>query len=254
MKNIKFQIIKNLIFSLTINFQSILYIVRHPRTWFFIITPIVINIILTVLLFIISFKFLSGSIDKYLLRIELLAKFHFIITALKLFGGLIIFIINIWLFLTLAMIISAPFNGFITEKILDEYNIPNRVEFSGLKLIRFEIIRALKFEFQKIIVMILFFLFTSILHLVPVLGTSFFVIINYIFASYIILLDLQDGAIARFNVSFKEKNKSIFTNLDYYLPFGLYSNLILAIPILNFIYLPIAAISATFLFIENRYE
>jgi CysZ protein len=243
------KVVRRFMVSFTIIFKSLKYIVRNPRIWPLLIVPFILNIAICLTVFTLFYSkfglFIDSSLDS-----EFFQKVTFITLFAKVIGAIITLLISLWIFVLLGMIVSAPFNGILIERVLKQQNILKVERYRGIKLIIFEIGRALKFEFVKIILSIFVFFLTILLNLVPVVGNFLFVGINFLFNVFINVLDLSDPAFARIDYSFRKQAKTIFRNIDLFLIFGIITTLIFTIPIVNFLYIPIASISATFLFIE----
>ncbi|MBD3363380.1 hypothetical protein GF362_06710 [Candidatus Dojkabacteria bacterium] len=243
------RIIRRIFFSFGVILKSVKYILRNIQIWPLLILPFILNLILSIVIFIFFYSRILELINSGLNYIQL-EDFAFIPDLARFFGIIFTLIIVLWFFLLMGMIISAPFNGIIIEKILKEHRIQKVQRYKGVKLLIFEMGRAIKFEFIKILLTILIFIVTSLINLIPVVGNIFFVCINYGFNIFINILDLTDPSFERIHYSFKQKATTILSNVDLFIIFGLISTLLFTIPVVNFLYIPIASISATFLFIK----
>lgn len=234
--------------SFTAIFNATLYILKNPKIWVYILLPLIINIVFSTLFFRLTIFKLNEFVGNW----EWVVQYEFLGTILSVFGWIVVILVTILIFLLIGMIISSPFNGVIVEKILDESGIKKLDDYSGIKLVGFEIYRASKFEIIKIFLIVLMFALTSILNLIPVVGNMLFIIVNYTFNSFLCVLDLQDASLSRLDYSFKNKSKFIIKNWDLNVVFGLISSIFLTIPFFNFLFLPVASIAATQLFIKSQ--
>ncbi|MCA9383705.1 EI24 domain-containing protein [Candidatus Dojkabacteria bacterium] len=234
--------------SLLTFFSSFKFLLSKPKYWPFLILPVITNIIVSILLFLLLTNAISNQLNN-IFNLDTGTTFEFILNSIN---YIISLAIVIWLSVSLAMIISSPFSGFLNEKILDEYNIHNAVKLSITKLIQFELIRAIKFESIKFLMTIFVLLVTFIINFIPIIGHALYLIINYYFNSYMYTLDLTDSASSRLGYRVRDKLKEFNNNKAYYLPFGLLATLFLGLPIINFLLLPFFSATATKLFIQKH--
>lgn len=237
---------QNILTSFVIPFRVLGFISSKPRVIFLIVIPQILNLIISILSFLFIFNWIEGIISS-------LDVWEYLRIFLNIFGGIISFLLSGLIILAIGSVVSAPFNSLIVEIIFDQHKILKKRDYSGVGLILYEIFRSIKFEVQKIFVQIIFFVFTMILHLIPVLGSLFFGILNFVFGMYINGLDLNDISNEILRKSFRQKSKIILKNLDLFGPFLAYSTMFLSIPFINILYLPFGVIGSTLLYVE-KYE
>jgi CysZ protein len=235
--------VNHILTSFTTPIRVLAYISSRPKTIILIVIPQIINFFISIFVFIFIFNWVSNLISS-------IEVWEFLKIFLKIFGGIVSFLLTGLILLSIGSIVSSPFNSIIVEQIFEKYGIEKVRDYSGFKLIIFEVFRAIKFEIKKLIIVVGFFVFTLILHAIPILGSMFFGIINFLFAMYINGLDLNDTSNELLRRRFREKSKLLFQNLDYFGPFLAYSTMFLSLPFINILYLPFAIIGSTLIYVE----
>ncbi len=239
--------------STTVFFRSLGYILSSGKTFVLVLVPILLNMIITVVFFALIFNKISGLIDG-LDHFEFFYNHEIILTILKVFGGIIAFIISGLILLATGMIVSAPFNSLISEQLLRENGVTKIHDYEGIKLVFYEVFRALKFEVQKVLLLVVVFFLSLLLNLIPLVGGVLFTTSNYFLNAFLTELDLQDVSNELLRRKFRDKVKMVFKNWDLNFPFMFFAGFVLSIPFINIIFLPFASVSATFLYIDGLHR
>lgn len=229
--------------------KSFKYVKSNPWCWKYLIIPFVINLILSIVLWILLFNLIQG----FILGLSFLSIIPAFLTGLISILVLIItFFTTIFLFYLLANIIASPFNGLLTDKMLSKAGIESENKTDVVSLIIREIIRALKFEALKLALVFMLFILGLIISVVPVVGVILAGLINFFGNTYLSLVDYFDPGLSYkgFEVPAKFKYVKNITKDSW--GFFLVSGLMMYIPVINIVYIPIAVITANLVLIEKN--
>jgi uncharacterized protein involved in cysteine biosynthesis len=230
--------ISNTFFSLRSLFSGFHYVGKNSWTWKFIIGAIIVNIIVFGLVFYFIFLEFNSGVESLveLARLDLSTVVGSIVKVLL---GILSFVISTFLFINISNIINAPIYGQLAE----DYIVKN----STIRIRQFtvfeEITRSIGFEFKKVILMILLFIISLLLNLIPVVGSVLFVIFGFFQLIVFAGLDLFDPYLAKLNLSFRGKLKYIIKNPPKYYPFLFLAGFILTLPVINIFVFPFFVIS-----------
>lgn len=230
--------LSNTISSFTYLPKAFTYLLSRPKLYPYLALPLFLNLILTTLLSVIIFNALSGFITS-LLSFNILTSISYIDDIINVVSFVVTFIISAYLSLSLAIIIQAPFNGMIAEKIFEEKGVSDNVNLSVLKMIIYDIKRSIKYEIQKLLLTASILMLTLLLNLIPVIGNILFVMINSISAYIFNLVDVFDPAYSRFDYSLKTKIVQSIKSIERTAGIGIPLYFVINIPIVNFLLLPI---------------
>ncbi len=167
----------------------------------------------------------------------------------------IFFIIGLGLcfFFTVIMgsLLAAPFNDALslkTEKLLTKDYIETRFTVS---LAFKNAVLVLKNEIQKISFIVIIELSILLLHLLPVIGSGLYIIVNPLITFLLLSFEFVDYSLSRQALSFKKKKKVIFSNFPLFFGFGLGVSCLFLIPGLQLIIVPSSVVGATLLYYKE---
>lgn len=153
-----------------------------------------------------------------------------------------------------ARIIAAPFNEQLskaTEEILTKTK--EQEEKLTLKLITEDAWRTIKEEIIKLAFFVVVEGLLLPLNLIPAAGSILYAIvatpITWLFASF----DTIDIPLARRKIPMKQRRKFMTQHKALFLGYGLATSLLIAIPILNLLFMPVIIIAGTMLFIQRQH-
>jgi len=96
--------------------------------------------------------------------------------------------------------------------------------------------------------MIIFFLFFNIMimiiNLIPGIGTVLYLVLNFLFISFMLGLNFLDFCFERRGYSFRKKLKLAFSNFGFTCGLGMVSNLMLSIPVIGFLAFSFSSVAA----------
>jgi CysZ protein len=234
-------ILRQILNSFSLPFRGFYYILKHPDLWLFVIIPAIINMLLSIVLLLATYLFISNWLTS-LIEPFLAEYLSFLLIILNILVFILLFVFYVWVWLHLAMIVAAPFNGYLADHVLDEKGIEVAVEKSGYKLVLWEIKRAVLFELNKLWLSILMFLTLFGIGFIPIAGSAISTGGGYVFFGFMTSLDIYDPYYARQDLSFRAKLLNHAKSTHRHIGLSIISALILPVPILGALYLPFALV------------
>lgn len=249
-----------LIAGSTYHFRALIIFVKNPRLINYIIAPIFINIVVGIFLYIslllpgISlintiFNNLSLQFDSLIYQLPTWLKFlSYLDNALGLLFKLILFTIFLliigFLLVQFGVILGSPFYGQLSEQLEKTRTGTLPEASSGLLSIIRDIYRAILFELKKVALLLAIGLPMLLLNFFP--GGSLIATIGGIaLTTSIVCLDFFDGPLERRKLKFREKLKVVYRSLPASATFGLICQVLITIPIVNFLAIPICVVAGT---------
>lgn len=224
------------------------YIKSNPWSWKYLIIPFFINLILSIALWIFLFNLIQG----FVLGLGFLSIIPGFLTGIISFLVLVItFLTTIYLFFLLANIIASPFNGLLTDRMLSMAGIESENKTDVVSLVIREILRAIKFEVLKLVLVLLLFIVSLIITVIPVIGVLLAGLVNFIGNTYLSLVDYFDPGLSYKGVDVTGRFKYVKHIVKDSWGFFLVSGLIMYIPLINIVYIPLAVITANLVLIEK---
>jgi len=96
--------------------------------------------------------------------------------------------------------------------------------------------------------MIIFFLFFNIMimiiNLIPGIGTVLYLVLNFLFISFMLGLNFLDLCFERRGYSFRKKLKLAFSNFGFTCGLGMISNIMISIPVIGFLAFSFSSVAA----------
>jgi CysZ protein len=164
--------------------------------------------------------------------------------------GLLLIIIFFFFFNRLAAAIAAPFSDLISQKTEQiEYGTFSDTPFTIIGLIR-DSSRAIRHSF-KILGLYLALLVGSLLLLVlPGIGPFLFSVSGALLSAFLFAYEFLSYPMDRRKFTWMQKKEFLKTRLGTVMGFGLGCVAVAAIPVINILFIPSAAIGGTLLFLE----
>ncbi len=243
---------KDFLFGFTYPFRSLKFFFSHKVLIKYSIAPMLINLFIYGSIFILSYRWLMGSLDGWLGIENTEAGFwlRFLHTALLIIGFLLTLFVCYLLFNILGNIVTAPFNEEISQRV--EEIVTGKTEH---KMGFWEdAYISIKGEVQKLIFYLLILLLIFILNFVPVIGSVFSAILGFIFSCYYNSLDFLDYPMTRKKMRFRDKLKVTSSGRLVTYGFGLTAFLLMFLPVINVFMKPILVVAGTSLFYEKGYS
>ncbi len=184
-------------------------IFRHKKMLLIALVPFVLNIIVLLLFYFFGFVYLTETLEQWLQISTGNSSFWLKALAwiVKTIVAAALFFIMVLLYLTTAAIIAAPFNDILsemTEKIL-QGQAPS-ADFSFTEFMR-DIWRIARQEIRKLFLLLLIMVLSSVLHMLPLIGSALYALINYGSLAFFTGIEYLDFPLERRRLEFSDKLK-----------------------------------------------
>lgn len=237
------QIFKSILFY----FKGWLYTFKNPWIFKYIVLAIFLNILIFLGLASLVF-WLATLVSQWLANFVGMNNFWLI--------GLLGLLLGFWLlsilsnfFVSLSSIANAPVYSALTSEIL-------RREFAELQSTKEGIVKTLflafGFECKKLFLSFLFLLLTSLLNLIPFLGSLLFVFCNLLALILVTGLDVFEPYHTYRKLSFRDRIENILRFPFLYFSFLLLCGFTYNLPLLNIVLIPLSIPGAVYLMKETE--
>ncbi len=243
---------KDFLFGFTYPFRSLKFFFSHSVLIKYSIAPMLINLLIYGSVFIFSYNWLMGSLEKWLgiENTEVGFWLKFLHTALLIVGFLLVLFVCYLLFTILGNIITAPFNEEISQRVEEIVTTGNAAHKMGFWE---DAYISIKGEVQKLIFYLLILLLIFCLNIIPVAGSVLSAIIGVIFSSFYNALDFLDYPMTRKKMRFRDKLKVTSKGKLVTYGFGFTAFLLMFLPVVNVFMKPILVAAGTSLYYEKDY-
>ncbi|MBN1533682.1 MAG: EI24 domain-containing protein [Spirochaetes bacterium] len=230
-------------------FRAIPFIVSHRGFGWYFIIPFILNIVVLVTVFIISYRIFDTWFSG------LLAGTAWYMVVLRVLLKPVLFvllsIVSVLVYSITGCIVTAPFNDFLSmkvERVITGEGFDEKFRFTTLLK---DIIRITAGIMILLLLMLLLNIILLFLNLVPFFGQVLYSVMSFLTASFFIGYQFFDFPMERRRLGFSEKFWIAWHHK--WLVAGLGAAFFLAsyIPVLGFLGLNCATIGATILFIEH---
>lgn len=229
-------------------FLKALPILLSPGLRLFILVPLLANIGLMALLYMVAFSYF-GELTNYLMGwlpdwLSFLNWLFYI--GFSLLSGISLF----YAFSVGVNIIAAPFNGILAEKVearLTGETVESELNFRAICLL---ISQSVVRELQKILYFLPRFILLFILSLIPVINIIA-PILWLFFGAWVLAIQYMDYSFDNNRVSFAQMRKGLRQKPVLCWSFGLVVMVLLPIPFVNFVVIPLAVVASTILWCDS---
>ena len=223
---------------------------RLPELRKFVLIPLIINILLFASMSVLLYSSLNDLILELVAGLpEWLQWVDWLIWLLL---GASIILFAYFTFTIVANIISAPFNGILSEAV-EDYKLGKKESDNSLGSVFAEIIPALQDEWQKIFYSLSRSLPLLILLLIP--GINLLASILWIlFGTWVLSLQYLDYPLSNQKILLAQQRSLLKTKKWLILGFGGAVMLGTLLPILNFFIVPSAVVASTLIYIDHFRE
>lgn len=234
--------------GLALPFRSALFLLSHPRLWGYVIVPLITNALLFILMLVFGWYWFHDFISS-----SLASRTGWLLGLLSGAIGILFWLLSLlviyFVFTPVALIISSPFNDFLSERTESLLHIRSANE-SSWRQLPLEIIFILKNEAIRMITTfaVLGAIFT--LNFLPIIGQTLYIVLGFYWASRCAAYEFTSYSADRRKMSFREKWKMICVRKSLTLGFGMITVLLLLIPFVNILTVSLSAIGGTLLFAE----
>lgn len=231
------------------------FLAARPRLLPFVVIPFCLTVIVFVVLFLTSAYYFSGWKESFFADktewywtwsgAEYLVWLLFILV----YGAF-----GFFTFIIVGSLITSPFSEYLSQKVEEEYDLPDRPGKNQPGQMAADVLRGIKHEMIRLSVYIGLWLVCLPLLLVPVLGQIAFsaalIFINIRYLAW----DGLDYSMSRRRLGFRKKTAFLRTHRSRTVGYGAVSFALLAIPLTTLFVLPLNSIGGTILYCRIRTE
>lgn len=229
-------------------FRAFRYLSHRRALWGWVAVPALINFAM----------FTGGVISSFVLAPRLLAVFWSRPEA----GFLVaLWVVSAWvlrvamasvvgmLVYLLAGVLAAPFNEVLSERV-EQQELGDAAEPWGWKVFFRDTLFSVLHSLGSLSLFIGIMAPLWLVNLFPGVGTVIFTIASWTVTSFFLAREMLDGVTSRRRLSFVSKFRLVGQHKALMGGFGFASNLLLWVPLLNFVCLPVGVVGATLLYCE----
>lgn len=229
-------------------FKAFRYLREHPPLWGWVALPAAINLVLLV----------SGVVSSWMVAPQIVA---WLWTRPAEGLAMVAWVLTVWMArLALAAVIgmgvylaagifSAPFNEVISEKV-EQFELGDASEpWTAAIFLRDTLISVLH-SLASVGVYFLCMAPLLLLNVIPGLGSVLFTVASWTLTAFFLAREMLDGVTSRRRMSLKAKIQLVNQHRALMGGFGFAQNILLWIPLANFVCLPIGVIGGTLMYIE----
>lgn len=229
-------------------FRGLRYLRDHPDLWGWVAIPAVLNL---------GF-FFFGVVSSWLLAPQLLGM---VWTRPEQGAAVALWVLTAWaLRLALAAIVgmgvymlagllASPFNEVISEKV-EQHELGNAGEPWGWPVFLRDTFWSVVHSLATMALYIGVMAPLVLLNIIPGIGSAIFTVCSWTVTAFFLAREMLDGSTSRRRMSLLQKFALVRQHKALMGGFGFGTNLLLWIPLLNFVCLPVGVISATLLYVE----
>jgi len=222
-------------------------LLSHPKLRFFVMIPLLINVLIFASAFWFLFTAIMQWIDSYISELpDWLSWLSYLFWPFLLFSILVSFS---FIFSTVANLIAAPFNGLLAEK-TENLLIGKAINDDGFMDLMKDLPRIFKREIQKWVYFLPRLLVCALLFLIPVFGQTLAPFIWFIFAGWMMVIQYADFPFDNHKIPFTDMKKALAGRLGKNLTFGMLISFFTTLPVINFVIMPVAVCGATAFWVD----
>jgi len=222
-------------------------LIMHPKLRIFVLIPLTINILIFAGAFWFLFNHIMDWIDAYINALpDFLRWLSYIIWPILTF--IILFSFS-FVFSTVANLIAGPFNGLLSEK-TENLLINGTINDDGVAAFIKDVPRILRRELQKWIYFLPRMLVCALLFFIPAFGQTIAPLVWFFFGAWMMVIQYADYPFDNHKIPFNQMKKALSQRLAKNMTFGMLISFFTALPLFNFIIMPIAVCGATAFWVD----
>lgn len=230
-------------------FRGLGFLLRHPRLWIWAAIPFVLNVLIFAALIIFGWSWAHDLLSEHLFNREALWW-----AALGWLAGIVFWLVSalmIWVcFVPLATLVASPFNDLLsefTERIYRGSMIDEAFSFKALmRGLRVGLSTSLRLAFKTM------FLLLCILplHLIPVVGNILATALSIFVSVRYLALEFTSYSMDRRYWEYEQRQAFLKLNRPRTMGLGAMACFLMAVPVLNAMFIPVSAVAGTLLFCD----
>ena len=224
------------------------FMMKHPRLWSLALIPIIINTLVLTLFFWITVRYFGGWLDSLLPQSQ---EWYWIALTylLMVLVSIILLLAIVFTFTVTANILASPFNDSLSSQTELMVRGGSETPFS-IRLALKEAGRTVKEEIKKAVFYLVVVAALLLLNLLPLVGSVVYSILFFLFTTFWLGLSFLDYALARKGYGLRDKIRYARRHTCSVLGYGLGVFLGLLIPVFNLLFIPMAVVGGTILYIN----
>ncbi|MCF8034389.1 MAG: EI24 domain-containing protein [Desulfarculaceae bacterium] len=226
------------------------FIWRHKRLWPLAAMPFLLNLAVFVLAFWLSYTYLGGWIRSLLPGGEgwWWAALLYVVLVLVV---LALLALEIYLFAVVGRIVSEPFLELLTRRTEAlASGMPPGADWADSGLMR-DVLRVIRQSLMRLLIYLAVMLPLLLINLIPGLGGAIYAVLAWLVTAYFLALEFMDYPLDRRGLSLKQKGRYVRGLGLGWLGYGSSVLALGLIPVVNFAFLPLAAVGGTLLYLER---
>jgi CysZ protein len=225
-------------------FQAVRFILDHRRLLKYILIPFTINLIVFSLAIYLGLDFFNGFISHHIPQGE--AWYWFLLNYLLwIIAILLTAVLVFFSFAVVGSLIASPFNDILSEKTEAILTGRQGEEPFSLTIFLQDARRTLFDETRKILLFVLVMVLLLLLNLIPVVGSLLYPVLSASLTIFFLIVEYTGYTFTRKHLSFKDQRGYIFRNKSLLFGFGTGLLLVLAIPLFQFLCIPLGVVGGT---------
>ncbi|MCB9778848.1 MAG: EI24 domain-containing protein [Alphaproteobacteria bacterium] len=229
-------------------FRGFRYLVANPDLWGWVAVPAAINLALFVVTLISSWLIAPRMLGVVWTRPEEgLLLFAWWLTAwlirLALMG-----IMGLGVYLA-AGVLSAPFNEIISERV-EQRELGDAAEPFTMQVFLRDTGVSIIHSLGALSIYAAIMAPLLVINLVPGVGSAIYMVVSWAVSGFFLAREMTDGVTSRRRMSFMAKFRIVRQHLALMEGFGVATNMLLWIPLVNFLCMPVSVIGGTLLYID----
>ncbi|MBP1464674.1 EI24 domain-containing protein [Candidatus Chloroploca sp. M-50] len=234
-------------------FRALQLINQTRRLWGYIVIPVLVNLVVGALLYLGLFVALMQQLQARLDQSTVLSGVVLAILGVVLAVGLAITIG--FLLVRFGVVLGAPWYSQLSEE-LERMILGDRPRPAKPKATEmiYDVWRALLFEGKKLLLLLVGWLCTVPLLLIPGLGGGLFATLWFGLGGVLSCLDFFDGPQERRRFSFRQKLGTVRATMPASLSFGVVAFVLVSIPLVNLFAIPLCVVAGNLFVLEQMPE
>jgi CysZ protein len=225
-------------------FYALRFILDHRRLLKYILIPFTINLVVFSLAIYLGLDFFNSFISHHIPQGEV--WYWFLLNYLLwIIAFLLTAVLVFFTFAVVGNLIASPFNDILSEK--TEAILTGRQGEEPFRLTVFlqDARRTLFDETRKMLLFVLVMVLLLLLNLIPVVGSVLYPVLSAGLTIYFLAVEYTGYTFTRKHLSYKDQRGYIFKNKSLLFGFGTGLLLVLAIPLFQFLCIPLGVVGGT---------
>ncbi len=232
-------------------FRSFKLLMGTPSLWRFILIPFFINLVVFSAAVYLGFDFFSDQVVQQIPQGDVW-YWSILYYVAWLIAMLLTTVLVFFTFTVIGNLIASPFNELLSERAEELLTGSGSSSPFSLQVFWADTRRTLAVEFKKFGLFVLAMVLILPLNLLPGLGNLLYTILAVSLTIFFLVVEYLGIVLTRQRFSFAQQRQFIFSRLFLMAGFGTGVLALLAVPLLQFLCIPVAVVAATRLWCDLR--